>query len=346
MSATAIAERAKTPPATTTQQQTIPRTFMPTTPIIESLSHALDHWQFLYILAITVALLSTFAIVVFAFHIQEHKTGLKISNYIYVFASVLAVVSTIVIVVKTKSLDAEKDRVAGIEIQNAKTSAATATATAETARGKAEEARRKAEEARKNAELAREKAESIQAKAEEARKNSLKAERDAQASVIDKEKILRDNLELQRQLEDERTARMRDELRAAPRNLTGYAQQQMIAQLRPILPQTVDLILYPGNPESDNLAHQIAYVFQKLHWEFHFAQPMGGSVQGVRIEFDGQDRAVTNAAAIIKSFLQLSGIQVTADVSRLMPFGQEMGVYTSDGEAGNGKLRIFVGSKP
>lgn len=97
---------------------------MKTTPIIESLSRSLDHWQFLYVLAITVALLSTFAIVVFAFHIEKHRTGLRVSNYIYVFASVIAVVATIVIVSKTRSLDAEKDRSAAIEISHAQANAA------------------------------------------------------------------------------------------------------------------------------------------------------------------------------------------------------------------------------
>lgn len=76
-------------------------------------------------------MLSTFAIVVFAFHVQEHKTGLKASNYVYVVASVLAVVSTIVIVVKTRSLDAEKDRVASVQIAQLKRDAATANKTAE-----------------------------------------------------------------------------------------------------------------------------------------------------------------------------------------------------------------------
>jgi hypothetical protein len=142
MSAIAITDNAVRPPATTTKQQTIARISMQTTPIIERLSTSLDHWQFLYILAITVALLSTFAIVIFAFHIEQHRLGLKISNYVYVLASVLAVLSTIVIVTKTKSLDAEKDRVAGVQISQAG-------ADASQANEKAREAQRDADEAKK-----------------------------------------------------------------------------------------------------------------------------------------------------------------------------------------------------
>lgn len=113
---------------------------MPSTPIIQGLSHTVNVWQWTYILSISVALLSTFAIVVFAFHIQERKVGLKVSNYIYVIASLLAVVSTIFIVVKTNSLDKEKDRVAGIEIAQAKAQGASAAQSAATANKRAADA--------------------------------------------------------------------------------------------------------------------------------------------------------------------------------------------------------------
>jgi hypothetical protein len=108
------------------------RTFiiMPTT--LQTLGQSLDRWQALYIISITIALLSTFAIVFFAFH-KEHRSGLRTSNYIYVLASLLAVISTIVIVNKTKSLDAEKDRASkaksdanDLEVAKAKREAATA----------------------------------------------------------------------------------------------------------------------------------------------------------------------------------------------------------------------------
>jgi hypothetical protein len=86
---------------------------------LQTLGQSLSHWQAIYIVSIAAALLSTFAIVVFAFHIQRPKFGLKVSNYIYVVASLLAVVSTIVIVDKTRSLDSEKDRVTSLQIAEA-----------------------------------------------------------------------------------------------------------------------------------------------------------------------------------------------------------------------------------
>jgi len=104
---------------------------------VQTLGQSLDHWQALYIAAIAVAFASTAAIVTFAFHIQEHKHGLKISNYIYVVSSLLAVVSTIVIVNKTKSIDAEKDRQVKLSIEAADIKIASANAKAEEATAQA-----------------------------------------------------------------------------------------------------------------------------------------------------------------------------------------------------------------
>jgi hypothetical protein len=110
------------------------------TPTLQTLGQSLDHWQALYIVSITLALLSTFAIVFFAFH-KEHKTGSRFSNYVYVLASLLAVISTIVIVNKTKSLDAEKDRLSkassdasDVKVAQAKADAATANKIAQEAK--------------------------------------------------------------------------------------------------------------------------------------------------------------------------------------------------------------------
>ena len=121
-------------------------------PTLQTLGQSVDHWQAIYIVSIVVALLSTFAIVVFAFHVQQHKFGLKVSNYVYVVASILAVIATIVIVNRTHSLDAEKDRLvkvatdaADLKIAQANKDAASALSDAATANQKAGEATLKAE---------------------------------------------------------------------------------------------------------------------------------------------------------------------------------------------------------
>jgi len=80
---------------------------------LQTLEQSLTHWQAVYIVAVSAAVLSAVAIVIFAFHFRR-ESGLKISNYLYVTASLLAVISTLAIVVKTRSVDAEKDRVADV----------------------------------------------------------------------------------------------------------------------------------------------------------------------------------------------------------------------------------------
>jgi hypothetical protein len=109
---------------------------------LQTLSQSLGHWQAVYIVSIVVALLSTFAIVIFAFHIQEHKFALKVSNYLYVIASLLAVVATIIIVNKTRSIDAEKDREIKIATNAANLKIAQADTDAANANQKAEEAKK------------------------------------------------------------------------------------------------------------------------------------------------------------------------------------------------------------
>lgn len=125
-------------------------------PALDTLGRSLNHWQALYILAITLALLSTFAILVFSFHLKKRNTELRVSNYVYVLCSVIAVVATIVIVAKSHALDAEKDREvtlkqkdADLRIQQSKTIASQAEADAQIAKQRAEEARLKAADANK-----------------------------------------------------------------------------------------------------------------------------------------------------------------------------------------------------
>lgn len=115
---------------------------------VQSLSQSVNHWQFIYIASITLALLATFAIVAFAFHWEQHKAALRFSNYIYVLFSLVAVIATIVIVNKTNSLDAEKDRQVKIASDANDLEIAKANASAAQANKRAQEAIQKAEDAR------------------------------------------------------------------------------------------------------------------------------------------------------------------------------------------------------
>lgn len=113
---------------------------------LQALGQSLEHWQALYIISLLIGALSTFAILIFAFHIKEAKNALKFSNYAYLLAAWLAVVSTIVIISKTRSIGAEKDRElkkfeaqANVQIQQFRSIAARANQEAQDAKLKSEQ---------------------------------------------------------------------------------------------------------------------------------------------------------------------------------------------------------------
>jgi hypothetical protein len=126
--------------------------------------------------------------------------------------------------------------------------------------------------------------------------------------------------------------------------MTPQAQQRLVGQLRPLAKQDVDFVIFPGDPEAENLERQIAWACQQVGWEIHGADPMGGSAKGVTIEFDAEVPGVREAADAITLSLTSSGMEAVA-VPSLPPFGQQFGAYTSDGKAGNGKIRVIIGSK-
>lgn len=119
---------------------------------LQALGHSLEIWQGLYIVAIILAVLSTFSIVLFNFHLTNHQHGLRASNYVYAIAACLSVIATLVIITKTRSFDSEKDRLSEIKINGLQRETAMANASAAKANADAKSAYQKAEEARLKAE--------------------------------------------------------------------------------------------------------------------------------------------------------------------------------------------------
>jgi len=81
---------------------------------LEQLGNSLNHWQALYVISILVAVVSTFSIIIFNFHLTDSKHGHRLSNYAYVLASLLSVLSTIVIITKTRAINKEQARLTKI----------------------------------------------------------------------------------------------------------------------------------------------------------------------------------------------------------------------------------------
>lgn len=173
-------------------------------------------------------------------------------------------------------------------------------------------------------------------KAADADKRSAEANVTAKTAVLDKTKILHDNLVLQSELDQEREAR-------SPRHLGLSRQQKMLRLLAKVKPQSVTFVVYPGDPESEQLAREMAWVFQQIHWPFSFVEPLSGSMQGVRIEFDDKDHEAAEAEAVIYNAFVKASLH-PAVIPTLPPIMTEIGSYTGNAHVG-GNIRIFVGTK-
>jgi len=228
-----------------------------------------------------VALLSTFAIVVFAFHIQKHKFGLKVSNYVYVAASLLAVLATIVILNKTRSIDAEKDRqlklasdAAQVQIAQANKDAAHALLDAATANEKADEA--EAESAKAGKDIASE------------RQRTAESEQHVK--------------ELQSQLAD--------------RSLTDDQVKLISGKLEHFTGQQYTVTAYWESKESVNIANRIHQALQTAHWSYSpegSKSSMLGGVIGVRVwTHPDADQSTKDAAVSLIDALNREGIETEA----------------------------------
>lgn len=251
-------------------------------PTLQTLSHSLDQWQAVYISSIVIALLATFAIVVFAFHVQERKIALKISNYIYVLFSLLAVVSTIVIVFKTKAADAEKDRIAAKAARDAdskiaqdqkdtaaiKRQSAEAIERANVAERQAAEENAKAAKTLVTAEIARKEAEGFQLQIAQANERASQAEQQAAES--------------NRLAQQESFQTVQLEARLADRVVTPDQKRRITEAFGPMKGQTIDLAIMGDSPEISRITEAIVEALHSAGVLLNYFHPLtGGGAEGV-----------------------------------------------------------------
>jgi flagellar biosynthesis GTPase FlhF len=259
---------------------------------VQTLGQSLNHWQALYIVAITLALLSTFAIVFFAFH-KEHRTGLRTSNYIYVVASLLAVISTIVIVNKTKSLDDEKDRVSK--------------ANGDASDLKVAQANSAAEQAKKDAATANENALRV---SQQNIKLSGQISTDAATSRSAEQALAKANKETSdfaHSLEQQQ-ATMAEQAKVSP-VLTPFQQQQLANVLRPFSGQEI-IIHQTAETVVGRLGSTIAGALNAAGLKFpQYSTDMGALYQGVSVAVHDPHKVPPLANALVMGLRQ-AGIDV------------------------------------
>jgi hypothetical protein len=278
---------------------------------LQTLGQSLGHWQAVYIVSIVVALLSTFAIVVFAFHIQEHKFGLKVSNYLYVVASLLAVVATIIIVNKTRSIDAEKDRevkivtdAANLKIAQAGSDAAKALSDAATANQKAQEAKLKAQETeRSNTSL---KVELNKHEGQE-KENEIKLAAQNQQTAQ-----FTQALQFQQQT-------MAQQIHVSP-ELNNAQIDAIAAELKPFAGQEV-IIHRTSDTVVGRLASSIANAFLRAGIKFpHYSDDIDQLYQGITVVVHADQGHPPLADALVNALMR-QGIPVNKGAIDSVPMG-------------------------
>jgi hypothetical protein len=110
-------------------------------------------------------------------------------------------------------------------------------------------------------------------------------------------------------------------------------------------PQAIDIILYPNNPEAENLTRKIAWMLQILNWKFAFSSPMSGSYQGIKIEYSPSDSKAKEIAEVLAKALNARGIIISEPVPFLEPtIIGEFGAFTGTvNQIAN--IRLVVGAK-
>jgi hypothetical protein len=138
--------------------------------------------------------------------------------------------------------------------------------------------------------------------------------------------------------EEERLARVKLETRLAPRILKGASQTTVAKAIVGFAPQKYDILWYPDDPESLNLANDIYGALQMARWVHESSNSWLGFmlVSGVVIEFapSKADTAGVASKALAEA-LEKEGIVATAEPTASM-----------DGEKEPETIRIKVGKKP
>jgi multidrug efflux pump subunit AcrA (membrane-fusion protein) len=243
---------------------------------------------------------------------------LTASNYLYILAGLVGLISTLAIVHFGSKVSSIKE--AQLKAQQAAANERIAAANQESNIAKAAAA-----QANENASQANQKAEEARAKAEQ---------------------ILHDNLILQKQVEEERAARIAIEKQIAPRNFSREQRELLIGKLKPLGGQHVDLFIYPNDLEIQALANSIAFTFKQWDgWEVRPFEAPNGTTRGILVEYDPKDSQAAARGEVIVKALSESGLYVSGPFGVLpIPPGQmRQGIsYAINPDA---TLRITVGRK-
>lgn len=142
--------------------------------------------------------------------------------------------------------------------------------------------------------------------------------------------------EANKKAEEERLARLKLEVRLAPRSLTGAQQQAIVGRIKPFAPQQFEFVSYQEDQEVRGLVETLILILLMAGWRGLPPREMlmGGLVVGVIIEFAPDKTEVFGpAATALAEILTSEGIDAMATAN------DEITNYPD-------RIKIKVGKKP
>lgn len=253
---------------------------------------------------------------------------LSVFNRVYLWAGVIAAISGVVAIVATRGIQfyssridtAQKGHIAELELQTA--------------------------QARRASSDALEGQSKLEVEAEKARVQQRALEAQIAQSGADQERLRTENLELQSKVEKERLARLQIEERLAPRSLSRKGREAIAAELTPLGRQRIDFLLYPNDAEIVGIAEQLAQALQMAGWTVVTFQPIvGGTVSGMRLEFDPRDALATRRASVLVKAIASFGLAIQGPIPSLATWQNFLPYASPNGEKIEASIRLIIGRK-
>lgn len=176
---------------------------------------------------------------------------------------------------------------------------------------------------------------------------AAKANERAAQLQLEAERLHKANLELQSQVELERTARLKIEERMRPRSLSAEAIKRIIVAMRTPAEKGADVYAYPNDAEVAGIARQIVQALSAAGWRAALYEPLGGgdTVSGMLVEYDPGALGMVSAAGDLANALRKEGLEVEGPEGTLPSGRRQAMLVLNPGVGPRASLRLTIGRK-
>ncbi|HZW94452.1 MAG TPA: hypothetical protein VFF64_15990 [Candidatus Eremiobacteraceae bacterium] len=130
------------------------------------------------------------------------------------------------------------------------------------------------------------------------------------------------------------------------RSVTPECRAELEAKLKPLGGQKIDFFLLPNDPEIDFIAAQVANALEG--WQVVPFQPIQGSLLGMAVEFNPNDKAASARAATLVSLLRAKPCEfvIRGPIPSLpREPKQEPAYFGMEGAKPDASIRLTIGKK-